>query len=57
MINSKEKPYPLHYVDMDCPECGRHRVELWSNGKHICEKCRWCAEDKSYYWEEDLWKI
>lgn len=55
MESEKEnRPYPLHYVDMDCPKCGRHRVEVWSNGKHICEKCLWCIEDKEYYWENDL---
>jgi hypothetical protein len=36
MNSEKEnRPYPLHYVDIDCPKCGRHRVELYSNGKHI----------------------
>ena len=50
----KGELYPLHYVDADCPNCGRHRVELWNNGKHICEKCHWCIEDKKYNFEVDL---
>ena len=53
-IEKENRPYSLHYVDIDCPKCGRHRVELWSSGKHICEKCLWCIEDERYYWENDL---
>ena len=29
-----------------CPNCGRHRVMLGTDGKHRCEKCAWCIEDK-----------
>ena len=36
------------YIDRDCPKCGRHRVEHWSKGKSICEKCYWCIEEKRY---------
>lgn len=54
MEDKELEPYPMYYVDMDCPECGRHRVELWSNGKLICEKCCWCIEDEEYHWEKDL---
>lgn len=54
MTDKELETYPLHYVDMDCPKCSRHRVELWNNGKHICEKCLWCIEDNAYKWELDL---
>lgn len=51
----------LGYVNKDCPNCGRHRVEGWSSGIEICEKCNWCIQDNNYYTadedepEEDLW--
>ena len=43
----------LGYTDYECPNCGRMRVESWSCGKHICEKCHWCLEDNEYYHEKD----
>lgn len=36
------------YVDLACPNCGRHRVMLGADGKRRCEKCCWCIEDKNY---------
>lgn len=36
------------YSDKPCPNCGRMRLEYWSCGKHICEKCHWCIEDNEY---------
>ena len=39
----------LGYTDDECPNCGRMRVELWGDGKRICEKCHWCIEDQRYY--------
>ena len=42
----------LGYVNEKCPNCGRMRVEYWSCGKRICEKCHWCIEDQEYYYEE-----
>ena len=38
----------VKYVDKDCPQCGRHRVELFECGKEICEKCHWCITDNEY---------
>ena len=49
-----DKPVPLYYLETKCPNCGRLRVEHWSNGKDICEKCLWCIQDEDYYWELDL---
>lgn len=37
------------YLSIKCPKCGRIRVEHWSCGKDICEKCYWCMQDKKYY--------
>ena len=50
----------IGYTADECPNCGRYRVEEWSCGKRVCEKCHWCIEDQNYYFEEleeeeDLW--
>jgi len=36
------------YVNNPCPQCGRHRLCVCSNGKHRCEKCDWCPEYDEY---------
>ena len=36
------------YVDESCPKCGRQRLCKCPNGKHRCEKCNWCPEDRVY---------
>lgn len=47
------------YIDEDCVSCGRHRVEHYSKGFDICEKCRWCKQlnrhilDEEFYREEE----
>lgn len=47
------------YIDEDCSNCGRHRVEHYSKGFDICEKCRWCKQldrhilDEEFYDEEE----
>ena len=46
----------LGYTGTACPMCGRYRLELYENGKRVCEKCNWCVEDGIYrdvYAEED----
>ena len=42
----------IDYTGDPCPNCGRYRMESWSCGKRICEKCHWCIEDQDYYYEE-----
>lgn len=42
----------LGYTHEECPNCGRVRVERWSCGKRICEKCHWCIEDEDFCFEE-----
>lgn len=42
----------LGYIDKPCPNCGRLRVEFWSCGKKICEKCGWCIQDNDYFVED-----
>ncbi len=48
VLSEKQEYIPLKYVGFHCPNCGRIRVEVWSNGWHICEKCNWCIETKDY---------
>lgn len=38
----------IGYTGTPCPQCGRYRVELYENGKRVCEKCEWCIEDETY---------
>lgn len=40
------------YIERECPNCGRKRVEHWGCGKDICEKCHWCIQDNSYFINE-----
>lgn len=46
------------YVDTDCVNCGRHRVELFTvstgNQYHICEKCGYIKEMQRYLFDLDL---
>lgn len=43
------------YTGEECAKCGRVRVERFSNGYEVCEKCRWCPQlgycvpDYEYY--------
>ena len=43
------------YSDRDCPECGRHRLEPYENGKEICEKCGWCPQEERYVSFEEIY--
>lgn len=43
----------LGYIGEPCPNCGRLRVERWSCGKDICEKCSWCIQDDDYFFEDE----
>lgn len=40
------------YIAAECEECGRQRVCKCANGKHRCEKCNWCPEEKRYIDDE-----
>ena len=43
----------LGYIGTPCPNCNRLRVERWSCGKDICEKCGWCIQDGTYFVEDN----
>lgn len=36
------------YDGTDCPNCGRQRMLLCTNGKRRCEKCNWDPEANTY---------
>lgn len=40
------------YTDAPCENCQRFRVCKCDNGKHRCEKCNWCPEEKRYVDDE-----
>lgn len=44
----KDKPEYLGYSDKECINCGRLRVEKYSNGTEICEKCNFEQNKKEY---------
>ena len=53
------------YTGEECENCGRVRVEHYSNGFDICDKCDWCKQlercvfDDDFYEEEEYggwWK-
>ena len=36
------------YRNIPCPNCGRYRLEHYSKGFDICEKCDWCVQLGEY---------
>ena len=36
------------YTGTACENCGRHRVMNCQNGRHVCEKCGWDADQHEY---------
>lgn len=46
----------LGYSNEPCPNCGRYRLELYANHKHVCEKCAWCPEEESYIDRESMYE-
>ena len=44
------------YTGQECPNCGRIRVEHYSGGYDICEKCLWCIQLNEYVSEDDLFE-
>lgn len=43
------------YTGEECEQCGRIRVEHYSKGVSICEKCRWCKELGNFVTNDDLY--
>ena len=42
----------LGYTDKECINCGRLRVEKYSSGNEVCEKCGFEQNTKQYYQNE-----
>lgn len=38
----------LGYINEECKNCGRQRVELWESGVKVCEKCNWDQDKEEY---------
>lgn len=47
-IKGEDKPQYLGYSDKECINCGRLRVEKYSDGTEICEKCNFDQNKKEY---------
>lgn len=45
----KEKGFLLGYTGKECINCGRNRVEKYSTGVEICEKCGTDQKTKLIY--------
>lgn len=48
LLRDKDKPEYLGYSDKECINCGRERVEKYSDGTEICEKCNFDQNKKEY---------
>lgn len=46
----------LGYTGKPCINCGRYRVEHFSNGFEMCEKCRWCPQLDNYVSDDDFYE-
>lgn len=55
MIETEKDIIYLGYSETPCPECGRLRVEMWSDGYAECEKCNWSNAPYRFInpWEEE----
>lgn len=42
------------YTGEPCENCGRVRVEHYSKGFDVCEKCRWCKQLHRYVDDEEI---
>lgn len=47
----KDRGKCLGYINKECSNCGRLRVEKWENGEEICEKC--CVNQQTGDFEKD----
>jgi tRNA(Ile2) C34 agmatinyltransferase TiaS len=53
----KNNPWEFHPTDTtqsQCPKCGRHRISLCMNGKHLCEKCDYSPEEDRVIGDDEL---
>jgi hypothetical protein len=48
LLRGEDKPQYLGYSDKECINCGRLRVEKYSDGTEICEKCNFDQNKKEY---------
>jgi len=48
ILRGNDEPKYLGYSDKECINCGRERVEKYSDGTEICEKCNFDQNKKEY---------
>ena len=46
----------IGYTGNPCKCCGRERVERYSNGFEICEKCHWCDQLSRYVPDDEFYE-
>lgn len=46
----------LGYTGEPCVNCGRYRVEKYSDGHQVCEKCSYDQDHKRYVTEEEKYE-
>lgn len=52
----EDTPEYLGYSDKECINCGRLRVEKYSDGTEICEKCNFDQNKKEYVLKGDYYE-
>jgi uncharacterized protein (DUF983 family) len=51
----ERRPWQVkEWLQHKCPHCGRMRLNLSENGKHLCEKCDWCPEENRRILDEEF---
>ena len=45
----------LGYTGNSCVNCGRYRVEKFSNGYERCEKCAWVPQIDNYISDDEFY--
>ena len=39
---------PIKYIYKECNNCGRYRIEIYADGRKVCEKCHYNQEEKKF---------
>ena len=47
-LRVKEEISPVEYIDEECVSCGRYRVEMYTDGRKVCEKCHYNQETNEF---------
>jgi hypothetical protein len=47
-VTAAWEPASDSYTGAPCAACGRNRIQLCRNQKHMCDKCHFCPETGTY---------